>query len=48
MDLSESQQSQDSDDFRVKFVDTSDSYNECKFRLSRYINLTSKLGLNYF
>ena len=30
MDLSQSEQSEDSDDFRVEFVNTSDSYNKCK------------------
>ena len=46
MDLSKSEQSQDSDDFRVEFVNTSDSYDESELGLSRYVNLTSKLGLN--
>ena len=46
MDLSQPKQSQDSDDLWVKFVNTSDSYNECKSWLSWYVDLTSKLGLN--
>ena len=46
VDLSKSEQSQDSDDFRVEFVNTSDSYDESELGLSRYVNLTSKLGLN--
>ena len=47
MELSQSKKSHDSDDFGVKFVDTSDSNNKGELRLSRYMNLTSELGLNY-
>jgi len=46
MDLSQSEQSQDSDDFRVEFVNTSDSHNERKFWLCRYIDLSGKFGLD--
>ena len=46
VDLSQSEQSEDSDDFRVEFVNTSDSYNECESWLSWYVDLTSELGLN--
>ncbi len=46
MDLPQSEQSQDSDDFGVEFVNTSDSNNECESGLGGYVNLSSELGLN--
>ena len=46
MDLSESEESQDSQDFRVELVDTSDPDNKGNFRLSWNVNLSSKLCLS--
>jgi len=46
VDLSQSEQSEDSDNLGVEFVNTSDSDNECKFGLSRYVDLTCKFGLS--
>ena len=41
MDLSQSQNSENSDNFGVEFVDTSDSDNEGNFGLSWDVNLSS-------
>jgi hypothetical protein len=46
VDLSQSEQSQDSDNLWVEFVNTSDSNNECEFWLSGYVDLTCKFGLS--
>ena len=46
MNLSQSEQSQDSDDFGVEFVNTSNSNNECESGLGGYVNLSSELSLN--
>ena len=46
MDLSQPKQSQDSDDFGIEFVNTSDSDNECEFGLSRYVNLSCDFSLD--
>jgi hypothetical protein len=46
VDLSQSEQSQDSDDLGVEFVNTSDSHNECESRLSGYVDLSGKFGLS--
>ena len=46
MELSESEESHDSDDFWVVFVNTSDSNHKCKFRLSRYVDLSSEFSLS--
>ena len=46
MDLPQSEQSQDSDDLRVEFVNTSDSHNECESGLGGYVDLSGKFGLN--
>jgi len=46
VDLSQSEQSEDSDNLGVEFVNTSDSDNECESWLSRYVDLTCKFGLS--
>ena len=46
VDLSQSEQSQDSNDFWVELVNTSNSDHECEFGLSGYINLSSKFGIS--
>ncbi len=46
MDLSESKNSEDSDDFRVEFVDTSDSDDEGKFGLGSNMDLTCEFCLD--
>ncbi len=46
MDLSESQNSEDSDDLWVEFVDTSDSDDEGEAGLSWDVNLSGELGLS--
>jgi hypothetical protein len=46
MNLSESKQSKDSDDFGVELIDTSDSGNKSKSWLSGYVNLTSEFCLS--
>ena len=46
MNLSESEDSKDSDDFGVELIDTSDSGNKSKSGLSGYVDLTSKFSLS--
>lgn len=46
MNLSESQNSKDSNNLRVEFVDTSDSYDKSKTGLSWDVNLTSNFCLS--
>jgi hypothetical protein len=46
MNLSESQNSKDSDDLGVQFVDTSDSYDESKAGLGWDVNLPGDLGVS--
>jgi len=46
MNLSESQNSKDSDDLGVQFVDTSDSYDEGKAGLGWDVNLSGDLGVS--
>ena len=46
MDLSESEQPEDSEDFGVEFVDTSDPDDECEFGLCRDVDLSSEFGLS--
>jgi len=46
VDLSQSEQSQDSDDFRVELVNTSDPDDECDFWLSWHIDLSCKFCLS--
>lgn len=45
MELSQSEESHDSDGFRVKFVNTSDSNDESDFGLSSYVDLSSLFSL---
>ena len=47
MELSKSEKPHDSDDLRVKLVDTPDSDNKGELGFSWYVNLSGKLGLNY-
>ena len=46
MELSQSQQSHDSDHVGAELVNTSDSDNESEARLGRDVNLAAVLGLN--
>ena len=46
MNLSKSQNSKDSDDLGVQFVDTSDSYDESKAGLGWDVNLSGDLGVS--
>ena len=46
MNLSESEDSKDSDDFGVELIDTSDSGNKSKSGLSGYMDLTRKFSLS--
>jgi hypothetical protein len=46
VDLSKSENSQDSEDFGVEFVDTSDSDNKGKFGLGGDVNLSGKFRLS--
>ena len=45
VELSQSKQSHDSDDFRVQLVDTSDPDHESQSGFGRYVNLSSEFGL---
>jgi hypothetical protein len=46
VELSESEESHDSDSLGVEFVNTSDSNNEGDFGLGRYVDLSGELSLN--
>ena len=46
VELSQSEESHDSDGFGIEFVNTSDSDHEGDFRISRYVDLASELSLN--
>ncbi len=46
MDLSESQNSEDSDNLGVQFVDTSDSYDESEAGLGWDVDLSGEFGLS--
>lgn len=46
VELSESEEPHDSDDFRVELVNTSDSDDEGESGLSRYVDLTGELSLD--
>jgi hypothetical protein len=46
VDLSESEESHDSDGLGVEFVNTSDSNHKGDFGFSRYVDLTGELSLN--
>ena len=46
VELSESEESHDSDGLGVEFVNTSDSNNEGDFGLGRYVDLSGELSLN--
>lgn len=47
MELSESEESHDADNFGVEFVNTADPHNECQTGLSWDVNLTGELGLDH-
>ena len=47
VDLSESKNSKDSNDFGVKFVDTPDSDDEGQSGLGWYVDLSAEFGLGY-
>lgn len=46
VELSESEESHDADDFGVELVNTADPHDKGQFRLGRDVDLTGKLGLN--
>ena len=46
MKLSQTKKTEDSNNTRVEFIDTSDSNYEGNFSFSSYMNLTSKLSLS--
>jgi len=46
VELSESEESHDSDGFGIEFVNTSDSNDKGDFGVSRYVDLTGELSLN--